>query len=267
MNKDTKPWVRSLLLAWTIAIVAFLYIPMISVFLASINASRYFRFPIKKFGLNWYDDTFAASVTGDLHLTSLYVAAVVALVATVLGFFGALAFARFDWRGRSIYQKLILLPIFFPQAVLGLALLQWYTFLGIIPSWETAAFAHMVWIVPIVTLVISIQVYSFDASMEEAAYDLGATRLQVLREVTIPALAPGLFSGALFAFLLSWGNFPLSAFTTGADSTVPEWLYSKMTVAYTPMVSVIGSLSVGGSLVILFGAWFALIFWRRRHAE
>jgi len=267
MNKDTKPWVRSLLLAWTVAIVVFLYIPMISVFLASINASRYFRFPIKRFGTNWYDDTFAASITGDIHMTSLYVALVVASVATVLGFFGALAFARFDWRGRSIYQKLILLPIFFPQAVLGLALLQWFTFLGIIPSWETAAFAHMVWIVPIVTLVISIQVYSFDASMEEAAYDLGATRLQVLREVTIPALAPGLFSGALFAFLLSWGNFPLSAFTTGADSTVPEWLYSKMTVAYTPMVSVIGSLSVGGSLVILFGAWFVLILWRRHNAE
>ena len=160
-----------------------------------------------------------------------------------------------------------MLPIFFPQAVLGLALLQWFTFIGIIPTWHTAAFAHMVWIVPIVTLVISIQVYSFDASMEEAAYDLGATRLQVLREVTFPALAPGLFSSGLFAFLLSWGNFPLSAFTTGADSTVPEWLYSKMTVAYTPMVSVIGSLSVGGSFVILFGAWFLLIFWRRRHAE
>lgn len=264
MNRDTKPWMRSLLLAWTVAIVVFMYLPMASVFLASINKARYFRFPIEEFGFNWYRDTLEASVTTTIHLTSLYVALFVAVIATVLGFLGALAFARFDWKGRSVYQKIILLPIFFPQAVLGLALLLWFTFIGIIPTWHTAVFAHLVWIVPIVTLVISIQVYGFDASMEEAAYDLGATRWQVLREVTFPALAPGLFSGALFAFLLSWGDFPLSAFTTGADSTVPEWLYSKMTVAYTPMIPVIGSMSVGGSLLLLFGGYF---LWKRLSRE
>lgn len=264
MNKDTKPWVRSLLLAWAVAIVVFMYLPMVSVFLASITKSRYFRFPVKEFGLNWYQDTLAASVTSTIHLTSLYVAAAVAVIATVLGFLGALAFARFEWKGRGIYQKIILVPIFFPQAVLGLALLLWFTFIGIIPTWHTAVFAHLVWIVPIVTLVISIQVYGFDAAMEEAAYDLGANRWQVLREITIPALAPGLFSGALFAFLLSWGNFPLSAFTTGADSTAPVWLYSKMTVAYTPMIPVIGTMSVVGSLLLLFGGYF---LWKRLGRE
>ena len=127
-----------------------------------------------------------------------------------MGFFGALAFARYDWKGRHVYQKLLMVPIFFPQAVLGLALLLWFTFIGIIPTWHTAIIAHLVWIAPIVTLVISIQVYGYDTAQEEAAFDLGANRFQVLREVTLPALAPGLFSGALFAFLLSWVNFSLS---------------------------------------------------------
>ncbi|MEE9301747.1 MAG: ABC transporter permease [Alphaproteobacteria bacterium] len=266
MNRDTKPWMRGLLMLWMAVIVLFMYVPISSVMLASVNKARYFRFPIQKFGLNWYQDTFDASITTTLHVTSLYVAGIVAVVATVFGFFGALAFARFNWRGRSIYQKVILLPIFFPQAVLGLALLQWYTTLGIIPTWHTTAFAHLVWIVPIVTLVISIQIYGFDTSMEEAAYDLGASRWQVLREVTIPALAPGLFSGALFSFLLSWGNFPLSAFTSGADSTVPEWLYSKMTVAYTPMIATIGTMSVVGSFILLFGAYFIWVYMRRKRA-
>ena len=89
-------------------------------------------------------------------------------------------------------------------------------------SWKTAVFAHLVWIVPVVTLVISIQVYSFDPALEEAAFDLGATRWQVMKEVTLPVLFPGIFSGCLFAFLLSWGNFPLSLFTTGADTTIPS---------------------------------------------
>lgn len=108
--------------------------------------------------------------------------------------------------------------------VLGLALLLWFNALGINPSWQTAVVAHLVWIVPVVTLVIAIQVYSFDPTLEEAARDLGASRWFILREVTLPILWPGIWSGALFAFLLSWGNFPLSLYTAGVDSTIPKWI-------------------------------------------
>jgi hypothetical protein len=109
----------------------------------------------------------------------------VTVIAVVLAFFGALAFASYDWKGRSLYQKIILLPIFFPQSVHGAgACSLWFNTLGLPLSWKTAVFAHLVWIVPVVTLVISIQVYSFDPALEEAAYDLGASRWQVLREVT-----------------------------------------------------------------------------------
>ena len=106
------------------------------------------------------------------------------------------------------------------------------------------------------------------SAQEEAAYDLGANRWQAFREVTLPALwPPGLFSGALFAFLLSWGNFPLSTFTTGADSTVTEWLYTKMGSGYTPMIPTMGALSVFGAIVILFGGYMFLIVQRRRRLE
>ena len=201
----------------------------------------------------------------DLHLDLVLHRLLVAVISVVLGFFGALAFARYDWKRPAVsISACMMLPIFFPQAVLGLALLLWFTYVGVLPSWEAAAFAHLVWIVPIVTLVISIQVYGFDAAQEEAAYDLGASRWQAFREVTLPALAPGLFSGGLFAFLLSWGNFPLSTYTTGADSTVTEWLYTKMTAGYTPMIPTMGALSVFGAIVILFGGYMFLIARRRR---
>ena len=121
-------------------------------------------------------------------------------------------------------------------------------------SWHTAIVAHLVWIVPVVTLVMAIQVYGFDPALEEAAFDLGASRLQVLREVTLPILWPGIWSGALFAFLLSWGNFPLSLYTTGADSTVPEWLYAKMVAGYTPMVPTLGTFTVLAAAALLLAA-------------
>ena len=264
---ETKPWVRSLIAVWTGVILLFLYIPIFSVILTSFAKPRYFRFPVKQWSTKWYDEMFAANLTTNLHITSFYVAGCVAVFAIILGFFGALAFARFDWKGRGVYQRIILLPIFFPQAVLGLALLLWFTYVGVLPSWQAAVFAHLVWIVPIVTLVISIQIYGFDTSQEEAAFDLGASRWQVFREITLPALAPGLISGGLFAFLLSWGNFPLSTYTTGADSTVTEWLYTKMSSAYTPMVPAMGSLSVYGAVVILFFGYLFLVVRRRRKAR
>jgi spermidine/putrescine transport system permease protein len=143
------------------------------------------------------------------------------------------------------------LPIFFPQTVLGLALLMWFNSLGIIPTWKTAVVAHLVWIAPIATLIVSIRAYSFDPALEEAARDMGADTWTILREITLPLLMPGMVSAGLFAFLLSWGNFPLSLFTTGADSTLPEWLYAKMVSGYSPLVPTLGVMSVVGSFLLI----------------
>ena len=264
MNSRSKRWGHALIAVWTGAVLLFFFIPIAAVIASSFSKSRYFTFPVKSWTLKWYEETINANLTTNLHVTSLYVAGCVAVIALVLGFFGALAFARYDWKGRIFYQRLIMLPIFFPQAVLGLALLLWFTYIGVLPTWESAVFTHLVWVVPIVTLVISIQVYGFDVSQEEAAFDLGANRWQVFREVTLPALAPGLFSGGLFAFLLSWINFPLSTYTTGADSTVTEWFYTKMSSGYSPMIPTIGAFSVYGAVIVLFIGYFFLVVHRRR---
>jgi spermidine/putrescine transport system permease protein len=250
-NSNSKLVAKYLMILWTMILLAFIYAPMNAIVVASFSAKRYFRYPITTWTDKWYQKAFTSLSIQDLLFTSLTIAALVAIFSVVLAFFGALAFARYDWRGRKLYQKIILLPIFFPQAVLGLALLLWFTAFGIETSWKTAVFAHMVWIVPIVVLVISIQVYGFDPALEEAAYDLGASRFQVLKEVTLPILAPGITSGLIFAFLLSWGNFPLSLFSTGADSTIPEWLYAKMVAGYTPMVPTLGALTMISAISLL----------------
>ena len=251
--------IRALVVVWTLTVLLFLYMPMMAVVMASFTKQRYFRFPVNAWDTRWYEKAFESLSVRDLFWTSFSVALLVTILSVVLAFFGALAFARYDWKGRKMYQRIILLPIFFPQAVLGLALLLWFSSLGITTSWHTAIFAHMIWILPIVTLIMSIQVYSFDPVWEEAAYDLGASRLQVLREITLPILSPGIISGAVFAFLLSWGNFPLSLFTTGADQTIPEWLYSKMVSGYTPMVPTLGSLTMGGAAGFLLIAFLIVL--------
>jgi spermidine/putrescine transport system permease protein len=232
-----------------------LYLPLLAVGFASVSKARYLSFPIRAYDFKWYGESLASDSVRELLFVSLKVAGIVTVISMVVGFFGALAFARYHWRFRSLFQKVILLPIFFPQTVLGLALLIWFNALGVIPSWHTAVVAHLVWISPIATLVIAIRAYSFDPALEDAARDLGCTTFQILREGTIPLVWPGVVSAGLFAFLLSWGNFPLSLFTTGADSTLPEWLYAKMVSGYSPLIPAVGILTVVASAVTILLAW------------
>lgn len=246
-------------------ILVLMYIPLLTIALASLSRSRYFVFPVRRYDWKWYQDTFASLQVSDSVWTSVTVAFSVAVVSVLLAFFGALAYARYEWRGKTIYQRLLLIPIFFPQAVLGLALQLWFNSFGIVMSWQSTVFAQLVWIAPIVTLIVAIQAFGYDGSVEEAASDLGASRWQVLRDITIPLLWPGLFSGFLFAVLLSWGNFPLAYFTSGADVTVPEWLYGKMIGGYTPMVPAVGFLSVLGAAAVLAAGFGAK--WLYRHAS
>ena len=250
----SKRLIYILLFCYGVLSILFLYLPILSVGFASVSKARYLSFPIKRYAFNWYNKAIESSTVQELLWTSLFVATIVMFISMFVGFFGALAFARYEWRFRNLFQKVILLPIFFPQAVLGLALLMWFNSIGIIPSWKTAVIAHLVWITPIATLIIAIRAYSFDPSLEEAARDMGASTWTILKEITGPLLMPGVVSAGLFAFLLSWGNFPLSLFTTGADSTLPEWLYAKMVSGYSPLVPSVGILSIITSIILLFSA-------------
>ena len=244
---------------WLAAIVTLLYIPIISVVLASLANTRYMQFPHRVWTLDAYREALGSYTTLSLHTTSFLIAIIVVVASVTLATFGALAFARYQWRGQSLFRRLVLLPIFFPQPVLGLALLLAFTAVGITPSWQTAAFAHVVWVVPVVTLVISIRLYDYDVMQEEAAYDLGASRYQVFREITLPALAPGISSGALFAFLLSWSNLPLSVFTSGADTTLPEWLFSRTATNYSPIVPAVAVVATLLSAIVVV---MAVVGWK-----
>jgi spermidine/putrescine transport system permease protein len=264
--RNSRGYQRYLKGVWVGTIITLLYVPIVSVVLVSLANTRYMRFPHRTWTVDAYREALDSMTTWSIHLISLKMALTVVIMAVVLGTLGAMAFARYDWRGRSVFQRLIVLPIFFPQPVLGLTLLLSFSALGITPGWKTAVIAHAVWIVPIVTLVISIRLFGYDVAQEEAAFDLGASRWQVAREVTLPALWPGIFSGALFAFLLSWSNLPLSVFTSGADTPLPVWLFSRTATNYSPLVPAVAVIgTVASAMLVLLMLLLRRIF--ARHAQ
>ena len=217
MNSRSTRLRHSLITSWSLAVILFVYLPTVCIVLASLTASRYFQFPIAKWGLDWWTKTL-----NSIEVRQLLVDVAQHCARGYCHCSGACILSA-PWplpamtgKGRSLFQKLILLPIFFPQSVLGLALLLlWFNTLGLPLSWKTAVFAHLVWIVPVVTLVISIQVYSFDPALEEAAFDLGATRWQVLKEVTLPVLFPRHLFRRTFCLPSELGQFPALALHHG----------------------------------------------------
>ncbi len=106
---------------WTVGILVLLYIPLVSVILASLANTRYLRFPHRIWTIQPYREALALAQTYDLQMTSLKIALSVAVISVLIAIPGSLAFARYDWKGRKFYQRFLLLPVFFPQSVLGLA--------------------------------------------------------------------------------------------------------------------------------------------------
>ncbi len=234
-------------------VLLFMWLPILGVLLASFNESRFFSFPFASWSFEWYREATSSTTVRELFSTSFNIALAVAVLAALLGFAGGMAFARYRWAGRGVFQKLIILPILLPGLVLGLSMRLWLNYLELLPSWQTAVLAHTVWIVPITTLIIAIAVYNIDPELEAAAMDLGAGRMRAFWEITVPPLLPAVRTAAIFAFLLSWLNFPLLYFTTGSDSTVPEWIFAKQVGGYTPLLPSVGILAIVLPVVLLLG--------------
>jgi spermidine/putrescine transport system permease protein len=130
-------------------------------------------------------------------------------------------------------------PLAFPQLLLGIVLLLWFSVLGRVFDFSTgittAIIGHIVYITPFAMVIVAVQVFNFYATLEDAARDCGAGDWEVYRYVTIPLLWPGIFSAAIFAFLLSWGNFYLTYSLAGSTRTLPTFVFSGIATGSSPL--------------------------------
>jgi len=148
------------------------------------------------------------------------------------------------------------LPLLFPQLLLGVVMLLWFSVLG---NWlgfstglATVIIGHIVYITPFALVIVAVQVHGFDETLEDAARDAGATGWEVFREITFPLLWPGILSAATFAFLLSWGNFYVSYSLAGTARTLPIFVYSGIAVGSSPIYPALATLNFIPALVLVF---------------
>lgn len=251
--REPKPspwWLR--LHAFTVYV--FLYAPIVVLVLFSFNTDRrnsaWRGFTTEWYSKLWHDELLLRALTN-----SLKVACLSTLISTLLGTMAALALSQYRFRGREGVGALAYLPMMVPEIVMGIALLTFFIQIGWQLSIWTVILAHVAFSVGYVTVTVRTRLAGLAGNLEEAAADLGADPWTTFRLVTFPRILPGVVSGALLAFTLSFDDFVITFFTAGVGAgTLPLKIYSMLKFGVTPEINAI-------STIMLAVTMLALAFW------
>jgi spermidine/putrescine transport system permease protein len=205
-----------------------LFGPLVILLIFSFNDSTILSFPLNGFTTHWYSLAWQDTLLRQSLINSTTVAFVVTPFCIVLGTLTAFGLTRFRFRGRGVIGGLVGAPLILPWLIIGIAALMAYGRLHIALNLRTVIATQTICTFPLVTAIVAAQLFRFEKVQEEAAIDLGCSRLQVLRKVILPHIASALAASAIFAFTWSFNNFEISFFTIGFQQTFPIWVYSSV---------------------------------------
>ncbi|MBL8381409.1 MAG: ABC transporter permease subunit [Burkholderiales bacterium] len=238
--------------AFSLAVYAFLYVPLAVVVLFSFNDSE-LNAQWVGFTTRWY-----ARLAGNADLlaaaaNSIAIALIAATCATVLGTLAGIAMQHY--RVRAL-PALVLIPVAMPEILLGVSLLLFFRqLLDMTLGLVSIVIAHITFSIGFVAIIIRARLEGMDESVFEAARDLGATPWQTFRHVTLPLIMPGVAAGFLMSFTLSIDDFVITFFTAGVGvSTLPLTIYSMIKVAVTPEVNAVSTVLMSVTLTMIFAA-------------
>ncbi|RFC62029.1 ABC transporter permease [Fulvimarina endophytica] len=234
-------------------VLVFLYLPLVIMAAMSFNASPFYQLPFEG-TTSWYAALASNEGLIASTLNSLQIAVLTTLIATTLGTAASLALFRSDFRGKRALQALLFPPIAIPWLISGTAMLIFFFGTGIGRGLHAILLGHVALALPYVIIVVSARLQTFPRELEDAAASLGASRWQTTRKVTLPAIAPGIVAGALFAFAVSFDQFVVSYFlATPGQTTLPVEIYAAIRKGFTPEINAVST------IVILFSMGLMLI--------
>jgi spermidine/putrescine transport system permease protein len=248
-----------------VLVVVFLYAPIAILIIFSFNNSQLPSFPLSGFTLRWYHEFLTNSALQSAIVTSAKIAALSSVGAVALGTLAAIALVRRTFRGKSAVSALLLTPLVIPYVVFGISLLLLFHTVGIPLGLLSIMIGHIVITVPYTILVLMPRLQQLDVSLEEAAYDLGATRLRTFRSITFPLILPAIVGALLIAFTTSFDEYAVASFVAGSTQTLPLYLYSAVRFPYNlPQVIAVASVVITISLLVVVGAELGRRVYERR---
>lgn len=246
-----KKW--KVLSAYIAALFAFLYAPLVVMFVFSFNDARR-NVVWRGFTLKWYAELFHDAELMSSMLASLELAAAAAAIAAILGLLAAYAMVRHKpFPGRQGYAALLNIPLMMPEVALGVGLLSFLVRAGFTLNFAALACAHALICLPYTVAAVKARLKSIGgASLEDAAMDLGATEWVAFRKVTLPLAMPAVISGALLSFTVSFEDFVTSFFIAPVGTvTMPIKIYSMMKFGVTPEINALSVCLLGATLTLV----------------
>ena len=221
----------------------FFYLPILYIIIFSFNDSR----SLTKFGgfsLRWYEKMFADSTMMEAVLYTVIIAVIATVVATVVGTITSIGLSK----SRKVVQKMVErindLPVMNPDIVTAISLLMFFSVLTVKKGFGTLLIAHIMFCIPYVMLSVTPKLRSLDPNLIDAAMDLGATPFQALTKVIVPQIKPGIVSGALIAFTMSFDDFVISYFTTGNGVNNISILVYTMSKRVNPSINALSTIVI-----------------------
>lgn len=265
-RRPSKP--RTSVARWVLYVVVgliilYLIFPILVVIPLSFSSAHYLTFPPPGFSLQWYHKFFSRSDWRNAAFLSLWIACSVMVLATALGTAASLGLVRGRFRGRQSINTFLVSPMVVPSIIVAIGLYFFYARIGLIGHPIALIVAHTALAVPFVVVNVSATLYGFDERLEFAAMNLGASRWQTFRQVTLPIIRPGVMAGALFAFITSWDELIVAIFVSGTGAvTLPRKMWDSIRFEIDPTIAAVSTL-----LIVFTAALFVSAELLRRRSE
>ena len=244
-------------------VLVFLMAPILAIMPLSVSSGSYLTYPLPGFSLRWYEEF----VTSERWMRSLENSLIIGVAATVLsmvlGTLAALGLAQWKSRLKTLVLAVVLSPMVVPLVITAVGLYFFFAPLGLTGSYLGLVLAHTALATPFVVITVSATLQGFDTNLARAAASLGAPPLHAFRRVTLPLIAPGMASGALFAFATSFDEVVVVLFMAGPDQrTLPREMFSGIRENISPTITAVAVILTVFSVLLL-----ATLEWLRRRSE
>jgi putative spermidine/putrescine transport system permease protein len=233
-------------------VLLFLILPVLVIIPLSFNTSSFLVYPLQGFSLQWYEDFFGSAGWMRALKNSLIIAPAATVIAMLLGTLAAIGLTRGDFRGKALVMSLLISPMVVPVVIVGVASYLFLAPLGMGNSYVSLILVHAVLGVPFVIITVSATLQGFNYNLVRAAASLGASPLTAFRRVTLPLIAPGMISGALFAFATSFDEVVVALFLAGPEQiTLPRQMFAGIRENLSPTIAAAATLLIGFSILLL----------------
>ena len=233
----------------------FLLLPILFIIALSFGNSRWLIFPPPGWTLKWYEELFADPRWIGAALTSAKIGVIVMVISVVLGLLASLALVRGTFRGRAVLRAFFLTPMVLPVVIVAVALYAAFLRLGLNGTLPGFVIAHVIVALPFAIITITGALETFDPAIEDAAILCGASPWKARLRVTLPGIRHGLFSAAIFSFLISWDEVVLAIFMASPTlQTLPVKVWTTLRQDLTPVIAAASTLLVALTVLLMIAA-------------